>query len=219
MPTLSFQQGAPPLLCRSLVFTICMAAFSVALPYSRNGLEFNAVTRSVNTKTGCLAQPKLVCQLEPTTGFAVRGTVTFSPQFWEARPYGERCGVLVSARATGLTKGLHGFHIHQYGDIRRSHGKLAGGHFTSPSGLSVFHGLPTDSRHHWGDLGNLMAWGGGRAAYHQVHFTLRLTPIVGRSIVVHASEDKGASFQPSGDAGARQAHCVIGYASPKLPLL
>lgn len=157
-------------------------------------------------------QPALSCKLEATTGNKVEGTVTFTAAFEKGK-----CGVRIKAQVSGLSKGQHGFHIHTYGDIRRSNGKLAGGHFAAPFPRSLPHGLPDSKKRHWGDLGNLVAWGGGNAAYSRFDSVLQLKYIVGRAVIVHAGQDKGPEFQPSGDAGARQAHCVIGYANPILP--
>src|SRR5436190_15127755 len=45
--------------------------------------------------------------LSPASGSKVRGTVTF---------FDDKGGVRVVATLTGLTPGLHGFHIHEKGD-------------------------------------------------------------------------------------------------------
>lgn len=165
----------------------------------------------VGSKAACEKQAAAVCELEPTNGNEVRGTVTFAAMY-----RGGKCGVRIAARVKGLTKGEHGMHIHTYGDIRRSNGKLAGGHFSSPWGRALPHGLPTSPKRHWGDLGNIVAWGGGHAALSSFDDVIRIPHIVGRSVVIHAARDKGSDFQPSGDSGPRQAHCVIGFANPDL---
>lgn len=67
---------------------------------------------------------------------------------------------------------------------------------------------------HWGDFGNLHADKSGNARYDRVDSVITLRGIVGRGITVHAENDKGASAQPSGGAGARIAFCVIGFANP-----
>lgn len=169
----------------------------------------------LNTAKGCFSQPRLVCHIQGTTGNGkVTGMVMFSPSFWAKRP-GQKCGVLIRAIVQGLRPGFHGFHIHTYGDIRRNDAFLAGGHFTNPAGSFVPHGLPDDdARRHWGDFGNLRAWNRGNAGYTRTDFVIRLGGIIGRSIVIHAEEDKGASEQPSGASGSRIAQCVIGIANP-----
>ena len=78
-----------------------------------------------------------IAKLRPTIGHMTRGIVTFQE---------EESGVLVKATLKGLRpKSQHGWHIHQYGDIRDPKGKSAGGHY-NPDGNP--HGLPpTEKRH------------------------------------------------------------------------
>jgi superoxide dismutase, Cu-Zn family len=132
----------------------------------------------------------------------VTGTLTFMAE-------GE--GVRVRGSITGLTPGKHGFHIHEFGDLSdRSEGLSAGDHF-APDGSP--HGKPTDTKRHIGDLGNVTAGADGVAVVDMLDHMLRLDgphSIVGRSVVVHANEDKFT--QPSGDAGPRVAIGVIGIA-------
>ncbi len=61
-----------------------------------------------------------VCILYPTQGSKVTGTVKFTQVSG---------GVKVVADLQGLTKGKHGFHIHEYGDCTAPDGTSAGGHF------------------------------------------------------------------------------------------
>ncbi len=42
-------------------------------------------------------------------------------------------GVQLKGHVVGLTPGKHGFHIHEFGDLRSADGKSAGGHF-NPDG-------------------------------------------------------------------------------------
>lgn len=121
---------------------------------------------------------------------------------------------MIQAKVSNLRRGDHGFHIHTYGDVRTDDGLSTGGHFTSPNGGTMPHGAPNDLKRHWGDFGNLTAWKKGNAIYQRGDNVIKISGIVGRSMVIHALGDKGASAQPSGDAGSRQASCVIGYANP-----
>lgn len=176
-------------------------------------------TASVHaSRAACLRQPRLVCELRPTTGNRVLGTLFFAPRYLSRRPAATRCTTHVRARLRNLRAGLHGLHIHAFGDARRSDASLLGGHFSSPRGRAgVPHRLPAEpGRRHWGDLGNVEAWKGGRATYDRLDDVLKTPAIVGRGVVLHADEDLGVAEQPTGAAGARQAYCVIGFANPTM---
>ena len=62
--------------------------------------------------------------MAPTQGNKVSGTVTFVPS-------GDKLKVF--AEVSGLTPGLHGFHIHEKGDCSAPDGTSAGGHFNPTS--------------------------------------------------------------------------------------
>lgn len=83
----------------------------------------------------------------------------------------------------GLSQGMHGFHIHQFGD--QSAGcKSMGGHFNP---LMNNHGAPHDTFRHVGDLGNIVADEGGVARVDVLDSMLSLTgpnSIIGRGLVV-----------------------------------
>lgn len=163
-------------------------------------------------KRWCEIQPPLICNLVPTTGNTVKGTVLFTP-VWTAR----RCRVLIKAKVEGLTKNAeHGIHSHTYGDLSTSDGKSLGGHFANPAGYPTRHGYPDSPERHWGDFGNLKTNSEGVAVYERIDKMIRIPGMVGRGMIVHAGRDKGPIAQPSGDAGARVAMCVIGYANPDL---
>jgi len=147
---------------------------------------------------------KAIAVLHPTEGNQVRGWVSFEAV---------DMGVKVHAEVEGLTPGMHGFHIHQYGDCSAGDGTSAGGHY-NPRG--ALHGAPFKSRdtRHVGDLGNLVANGAGKAVYDRVDRVASLQgrhTIVGRGLIVHAGNDDLRS-QPTGAAGARVACGVIGVA-------
>ena len=94
---------------------------------------------------------KAVAVLHPTAGNKVIGIVTFTKV---------RTGIEVVADLEGLTPGLHGFHIHQYGDCSAPNGDSAGGHF-NPEGMP--HGAPTSKERRVGDFGNVTADKDGKA--------------------------------------------------------
>lgn len=164
----------------------------------------------------CRMQPKLVCVFQPTPGNSATGNVTFTTTFNKGRPEGTRCRVTIAAKLANLTPGSHGFHIHTYGDMRSSDAASLGGHFSNPAGDDLPHGFPNDAARHWGDFGNVVADSDGFASYGRKDKVITLAGIVGRGMVLHASADLGASEQPSGASGPRQASCVIGFANPGL---
>jgi Cu-Zn family superoxide dismutase len=145
---------------------------------------------------------KAICVLYPTKGNNVSGTITFIPT---------EKGVLVKADLQGLTKGKHGFHIHDFGDCSADDGNSAGGHF-NPEGKS--HGAPMDMSRHDGDMGNIEADESGKGHLEYTDPMMMLSgphSIIGRSVIVHQNEDD-LKTQPTGNAGARIACGVIGVA-------
>jgi Cu-Zn family superoxide dismutase len=145
---------------------------------------------------------KAIAVLQPTQGSKVQGTITFTKS---------ANGVKVEAKLTGLTPGLHGFHVHEFGDTTSPDGKSAGGHF-NPTGHP--HAGPEADKRHIGDLGNIEADASGAGTYSRVDKHLAFegpTSILGRSVVVHAKPDDLKS-QPAGEAGDRIAVGVIGVA-------
>ncbi len=145
---------------------------------------------------------KAICMLYPTQGNNVNGTITFTQT---------DKGVRVVADLQGLSKGKHGFHIHEFGDCSSTDGMSAGGHY-NPEGKS--HSAPMDMSRHMGDMGNLEADESGKAHLEYTDATILLNgpnSILGRSVIVHKNEDDLKS-QPSGNAGPRVACGVIGTA-------
>ena len=138
-------------------------------------------------------------ELNPTANNKVQGKVDF---FETAK------GVRVVAKVSGLTPGLHGFHIHEVGDCSAPDAMSAKGHF-NPHGMK--HGGPADAMRHAGDFGNITADAAGNATYEALdaHLTFDGTnSIIGRGVIVHANADD-LSGQPAGNAGPRVACGVI----------
>jgi Cu-Zn family superoxide dismutase len=142
---------------------------------------------------------KAICILYPTQGNNVSGTITFTQT---------EKGVRVVANLQGLSKGKHGFHIHEFGDCNSADAMSAGGHY-NPEGKS--HGAPMDMSRHMGDMGNIEADESGKAHLEYTDAVIKLNgpnSIVGKSVIVHKGADDLKS-QPSGNAGPRVACGVI----------
>ena len=109
----------------------------------------------------------------------------------------------------GLSPGLHGFHIHENGELNEGC-QSAGGHF-NPFGKN--HGPPWSEDRHVGALGNIWANKEGVAKLHlEDHLVQLFGPdnVIGRSFVVHAKpDDLGGSpneeSRINGNSGARLA--------------
>ncbi len=140
--------------------------------------------------------------LQPTKDSKAQGTVTFTKTSG---------GVRVQARIEGLTPGLHGFHIHEFGDCSAPDGSAAGSHF-NPGAEP--HAGRADAARHTGDLGNVEADATGVASLDYVDARSSFegaSSILGRGVIVHANPDD-LKTQPTGNAGGRLACGVIGVA-------
>ncbi|EFO15395.1 superoxide dismutase [Loa loa] len=122
----------------------------------------------------------------------------------------------INGEIKGLTPGLHGFHVHQYGDT--TNGCISAGPHFNPHNKT--HGGPTDEIRHVGDLGNIVAGADGTAHIDMSDKHVQLSgpnSIIGRSIVVHADQDdlgKGTGDKKdeslkTGNAGARVACGIV----------
>jgi len=153
-----------------------------------------------------LRSPTATATLAPTKGSQVSGTVSFTQK-------GEL--VLVEAKVSGLSPGLHGFHVHEKGNCTAPDASSAGGHF-NPSGAA--HGGPGAGPRHAGDLGNLEADASGTAAYKAEIAGIGLgtgdDSIIGRAVIVHEKADD-LTTQPSGNSGARLACGLISKSPDK----
>ncbi|XP_060764364.1 superoxide dismutase [Cu-Zn] [Neoarius graeffei] len=150
---------------------------------------------------------KAVCVLRGTGD--VTGTVFFEQQ-------DDGAPVKVTGQITGLTPGLHGFHVHVFGD--NTNGCISAGPHFNP--YNKTHGGPDDEIRHVGDLGNVTAGLDGVAniSIQDKQLSLSgLNSIIGRTMVVHEKEDdlgKGGDEESlkTGNAGSRLACGVIGIA-------
>jgi Cu-Zn family superoxide dismutase len=153
-----------------------------------------------------LRSPTATASLAPTKGNQAAGNVTFVQK-------GDK--VLVDARISGLTPGLHGFHVHEKGDCTAPDAMSAGGHFNP---RKAPHAGPDDAQRHAGDLGNLSANADGVAVYHAEVTGISVgttdDSIIGRAVIVHANADD-LRTQPSGNAGPRLACGLISKGKDK----
>ncbi|CAD6192255.1 unnamed protein product [Caenorhabditis auriculariae] len=130
--------------------------------------------------------------------------------------------IVIRGEIRGLDPGLHGFHVHQYGDSTRGC-ESAGPHFNP---FEKTHGGPLEEDRHVGDLGNVTVGADGVAKFELTDSMIKLhgsNSVVGRSMVVHKQQDdlgKGVGEKreeslKTGNAGARAACGVIAWAAPE----
>lgn len=119
-------------------------------------------------------------------------------------------GLVFSPNMTGLTPGLHGFHVHQNPDCgpKEKDGKMtaalaAGGHYDPQDAKK--HGTPWGDGH-LGDLPALYVDADGNAGQPVLAPRLTMADLKGRSIMVHAGSDNHSDDPaPLGGGGARVA--------------
>lgn len=142
----------------------------------------------------------------------ITGTIFFIPKNKK---------LIIKYLIKGLKDGLHGFHIHKYGDM--TDGCTSGCEHFDPT-HSQHHGGPHSSIRHAGDLGNILSHNGiatGSITVNGISVNPTLNnSIIGRMIVIHKDPDdlgKGNTIESSttGSAGERIACAVIGIRSTK----
>ena len=126
--------------------------------------------------------------------------------------------VVLDIHIQGLKKnGLHGFHVHECGDMSDKCESMCA-HFNP---FHTDHGAPDTKIRHVGDLGNLKTNAQGVAKYRMTDNMIKLRGtkrnIIGRGLIIHADEDDCGrgdypDSRPTGHAGKRIACAVIGYA-------
>lgn len=139
-------------------------------------------------------------EIAATSDRQVKGTARFTPDTGQNQ-------IKIELSLSGLTPGLHGFHIHTHPDCG-DNGKAAGPHF-NPHGEE--HGAPNSERQHVGDLGNIEADAEGKVNTVITSRKLAFSGpnnVLHHTVVIHANEDDLHS-QPSGNAGDRIACGII----------
>ena len=150
---------------------------------------------------------RAICVLDPQPGETAYGVVRFEqPTFYQ--------GCKITGDFKGLKPGLHGFHIHQFGDLTKGC-TTAGPHYNP---FKKTHGGPDMEIRHVGDLGNVEAAEDGTAKYFREDSLVTLFgtySVLGRSCVLHTNvDDLGEGghelSKTTGNAGGRIACGVIG---------
>ena len=153
---------------------------------------------------GAMGPTKAVAVIHGGKDNSIHGTVTFTKVDG---------GIRVMADLHGVPAGMHGFHVHEFGDISTPEFMSAGGHF-NPTKME--HGEPKAEKRHTGDMGNIEASAKGVAKldYVDPHMTLSgMNSVLGRAVILHEKADDYK--QPTGNAGGRIAAGVIGVAKPE----
>lgn len=153
-----------------------------------------------------IAMARCVCVL---TGEGVSGVLTLSQA-------SEDSATVFEGSIAGLSPGLHGIHVHVFGDFSR--GLTSAGGIFNPFGKN--HGAPDSEDRMVGDLGNIQVDEEGACnVYIQDHLVKLIGPhsIIGRSLIVFAGEDdlgRGAHELSlvTGNPGPRVAGGVVGIA-------
>jgi Cu/Zn superoxide dismutase len=113
-----------------------------------------------------------------------------------------------------LPRGLHGFHVHEYGDM--SNGCTSAGEHFNPTNKD--HGAPEVENRHVGDLGNVKSAGyNSMTNVNMIDNIMSLYgfhSVIGRSLVVHTDrDDLGLTDHPlsktTGNSGGRLGCGII----------
>tara|TARA_A100001015_G_C14854728_1_gene657890 strand:- start:111 stop:668 length:558 start_codon:yes stop_codon:yes gene_type:complete len=172
-----------------------------------------------NNKQICKKNKKTIRSMEPLKhckrknfGIAVldmgnvNGVVRFSKKL---------DGVKINYKIHGLKDGMHGFHIHEYGDMSQGCA-TACSHFNP---YNKKHGGLHSKETHLGDLGNIIARNGvAKGEKFKKGLSLDMCNpacIIGRMIIIHKERDDlgpGSNEESlkTGNAGPRLACGVIG---------
>jgi Cu-Zn family superoxide dismutase len=123
-------------------------------------------------------------------------------------------GLIFTPKLTGLTPGLHGFHVHQNPDCaagmkdgKQVPGLAAGGHY-DPDATGKHEGH--EGKGHLGDLPALTVGADGTASTAVTASRLKMSDVKGRSLMIHAGGDNYSDTPaPLGGGGARVACGVV----------
>ncbi|AIU41341.1 sod [Sucra jujuba nucleopolyhedrovirus] len=146
------------------------------------------------------------------------GDVTGEITFYQQTP---NHPTVIEGFIIGLPRGLHGFHVHEFGDLRN--GCVSAGEHYNPTGQD--HGAPDALIKHVGDLGNV------EARVSNALTSVKITSgaitlngphsVLGRTLIVHSDrDDLGLTDHPlsktTGNSGSRLGCGIIGVKNPSL---
>jgi Cu-Zn family superoxide dismutase len=123
-------------------------------------------------------------------------------------------GTILTPNLSGLTPGLHGFHVHQNPNCgpgvkqgKKVPGLTAGGHY-DPAGAGRHEGPYRNG--HLGDLPALYVDEDGKATHPALAPRLKVSDLKGRSLMIHAGGDNYSDHPKKlGGGGARVACGVV----------
>ena len=117
-----------------------------------------------------------------------------------------RYGLILTPDLSGLTPGLHGFHLHQNASCK-DNGMAAGEHF-DPDNTDKHLG-PYNIKGHLGDLPALTADKDGNVTLPVLAPSLNVATIKNHALMIHAGGDNYSDKPPMGGGGARYACGVV----------
>lgn len=122
-------------------------------------------------------------------------------------------GLVFTPALSGLTPGLHGFHVHQNADCstKEKDGKMvpaiaAGGHYDPEN--SNHHGTPWGDGH-LGDLPPLYVDASGNASQPVLAPRLKMSDLKGRSLMIHIGGDNHSDHPAVLGGGGARVVCGV----------
>lgn len=187
--------------------TLLLAALAFAgCAHNHMKSDDNQVT---NIDGHAVAPVAAKAMLESKSGASTTGEVLFAVKNNE---------VTMQLDVANASPGRHAVHLHVNPDCSSADAESAGPHWNPTNEV---HGQLEHGPSHKGDIGNLIVGndGKGTLVFSTKEWSMgtgQKNDVVGRAVVVHASEDDFRS-QPAGNAGGRIACGVIRAAEPASP--
>jgi Cu-Zn family superoxide dismutase len=122
-------------------------------------------------------------------------------------------GTILTPNLSGLTPGLHGFHVHQNPNCgpaekqgNRVPGLAAGGHY-DPAVAGIHIGPYRNG--HLGDLPALYVDADGKATHPVLAPRLKVSDLEGRSLMIHAGGDNYSDYPKKLGGGGSRVACGV----------